>query len=224
MVNSLLNGGNTLTLWVLNTTNPSVISGNYIHVSVNRYSVPPNAEQSGTSALINTWGTRISNAVYRKGGGVWTVNTTACIPPGDTVKRSCLQWYELDPNSFKVRQQGLLSSAGYYYYAPAISANPSGDAVVVFNESSANHYVGIFATGRYRTAPVNTMQGSILIGRGQGCYVRSAGSNTVSMHSDATLDPIYSGVFWLHSAYAYGSNSNCQNNDWATWLGAVQFK
>jgi hypothetical protein len=39
-----------------------------------------------------------------------------------------------------------------------------------------------------------------------------------------SVDPIYSGVFWLHSAYAYGSNSNCQNNDWATWLGAVQFK
>jgi hypothetical protein len=59
---------------------------------------------------------------------------------------------------------------------------------------------------------------------GDGCYVRSAGDNTVSMHSDATLDPIYSGVFWLHSAFVYGSDSNCQNNDWATRVGAVEFK
>ena len=224
MVNSLLNGGSILTMWVLDTTKPAVITGKYAHVSVDKYSVPPKAEQSGTSALINTWGTRIFNAAYRASNGLWTVNTTACTPPGDTVQRSCLQWYELDPKSFTVRQQGVLSSAGYYYYAPAIAVNPFGDAVVVFNESSANHYVGIFATGRYHTAPVNTMQGSIPVKSGEGCYVRSTGSNTVSMHSDATLDPIYSGVFWIHSAYVYGSDSTCQNNDWATGVAALEFK
>jgi len=118
-----------------------------------------------------------------------------------------------------------VESSGYYFYAPAIATNTLGDAVLVFNGSSANHHVGIYFTGRYHTAPLNTMQASIpLLRNGDGCYIRSAGSNTVSLHSDATVDPIYSGVFWLHSAYAYGTDTNCQKNDWATWIGAVEFK
>ena len=37
----------------------------------------------------------------------------------------------------------------------------------------------------------------------------------------STLPLIYSGVFWLHSDFVYGSNTNCQNNDWATGIVAV---
>ena len=225
MVNALSNGGTTLTLWVLDTSNPAVISETHGPVPVSPYSSPPNAEQSGTSTLINTWDTRIFNAVYQTGGGLWTANTTGCTPPGDTVQRACVQWYEIDPTSMTVGQQGLVENPGWYYYAPAIAANPYGDAVLVFNGSSTSDYVGIYFTGRYHTAPLNTMQASIsALKSGEGCYVRSAGNNTVSLHSDATLDPIYSGVFWLHSAYVYGSDSNCQNNDWATGVGAVQFQ
>jgi hypothetical protein len=225
MVNSLYNGGKTLTLWVFNTTNPAVITGDYGHVSVNPYSGPPNAKQSGTSALINTWGTRIFNAMYQPRSGLWTAHETGCTPPTDTVPRSCVQWYELDPKSMKVRQQGVVKSTGYYFYAPAIAANKSGDAVVVFNGSSATTHVGIYFTGRYRTASPDTMQQSILpLKSGEGCYVRSAGNNTVSLHSDASVDPTYDGVFWLHSGYAYGSDANCQNNDWSTGVGAVEFQ
>src|SRR5215472_3685639 len=75
MVNAIFPGGTTLTFWKLDTTDPTVIRGSYGHVPVRRYSNPPNAEQSGTSALIETWGTRISNAVYQPGGGLWTANT-----------------------------------------------------------------------------------------------------------------------------------------------------
>jgi len=191
---------------------------------VRRYSAPPNAEQSGTSALIDTWGTRISNAVYQS-GGLWTANTTACTPPGDTVQRACVQWYQINTPSFTLRQQGLVEYPGWYFYAPAIAANLFGDAVLVFNGSSASAHAGIYFTGRYRTTPLNTLQPFIpALKTGEGCYVRGAGNNTVSLHSDATLDPIYSGVFWIHSAYVYGSDANCQNNDWATGVGAVEFK
>ena len=225
MINSLFNSGNTLTLWILHTDNPTVITGSYGPVSVNRYSSPPNAQQSGTSGLISTWGTRLFTVVYQAGSGLWTANSTACKPPGDTLQRSCVQWYAIDPSSDRVLQQGIVESSGYYFYAPAIATNTLGDAVLVFNGSSVNHHVGIYFTGRYHTAPLNTMQASIpLLRNGDGCYIRSAGSNTVSLHSDVTVDPIYSGVFWLHSAYAYGTDTNCQKNDWATWIGAVEFK
>lgn len=225
MVNTLLNGGNTLTFWELDTSNPTVITGKYGYVPVRQYSSPPNAKQGGTSALIDNWGTRIFNAVYQPGSGLWTANGTGCTPPGDTVQRACVQWYQINTTSFTVRQQGLVEYPGWYFYAGAIVANNVGDAVLVFNGSSANSHVGIYVTGRYHTAPLNTLQASApQLKSGEGCYVRSAGNNTVSMHSDATVDPIYSGVFWIHSAYVYGSDSNCQNNDWATGVGAVEFK
>jgi hypothetical protein len=242
MVNTLLSGGNTLTFWELDTSVPAVIRGSYGYLRVSHYSTPPNAEQGGTSALIDAWDTRVFNAMYQPDAGLWTANTTGCTPPGDTIQRACVQWYQIktDPalrlvrsrhirfhqvTSITVGQQGLVEYPGWYLYAPAIAANPSGDAVLVFNGSSASDHVGIFFTGRYHTASPNTMQDSIsTLKSGEGCYVRSAGNNTVSMHSDATMDPLDSDVFWIHSAYVYGSDSNCQNNDWATGVGAVAFK
>ena len=70
MVNSLLNGGSALTVWQLDTTDPTNITGSYGTVSTNPYSAPPNAEQPGRSALIITWDTRLFNAVYQPGSGL----------------------------------------------------------------------------------------------------------------------------------------------------------
>ena len=223
LVNSLNNGGSSLTVWRLNTTDPTQINGDYGPVSINPYSVPPNAEQPGTGTQITTWDSRLFNAVYRTGSGLWTVNTTSCTPPGDTAQRSCLQWYQIDPNSLIIRQQGLVQQAGYHFYAPGIAANDRGDAVLVFNTSGIDVPVSIYYTGRSHTDAPNTLQDLSLMKSGEGCYVNNNGQNTVSFNSEVTVDPMDDSLFWLHSGFVYGGDANCQNNDWATDVAAVQF-
>jgi hypothetical protein len=223
MVNSLWNGGSSLTVCILDTNDPTVITGVYGPVTTNSYSEPPAAEQAGTRALISMWHSRLFNAVYQPDSGLWTVNTTACTPAGDTTQRACLQFYEIDPASVTVLQQGLVQWPGFHFYDPGITANDEGDAVLVFNGSSLNNYVGIYYTGRYRTDPANTLQTVRQVKDGEGCFVATNGPNSVSSHSDAIIDPINDSLFWLHSGYAYGRDANCQNNDWATGVAAVQF-
>jgi hypothetical protein len=69
--------------------------------------------------------------------------------------------------SITVRQQGLVECRGWYFYAPAIAANPCGDAVLVFNGSSANSHVSIYFTGRYHTAPITRCRPSYLSSRAE---------------------------------------------------------
>jgi len=43
------------------------------------------------------------------------------------------------------------------------------------------------------------------------------------------VDPIYSGLFWLHGGFAandliYGPDPTCQHNDWTTGVAAVDFQ
>jgi hypothetical protein len=223
MVNSLWDGGSSLTEWILDTTDPTVITGVYGPVSTNPYSTPPPAEQPGTSTPISMWGTRLFNAVYQPDSGLWTVNTTACTPSGDTTQRACLQFYQVDPAAVTVLQQGLVQWPGFHFYGPGIAANDEGDAVLVFNGSSTDSYVGIYYAGHYRTDPPNTLQTVWKVKDGEGCFLATYGPNSVGTHSDATIDPINDSLFWLHSGYAYGRDANCQNNDWATGVAAVQF-
>jgi hypothetical protein len=46
---------------------------------------------------------------------------------------------------------------------------------------------------------------------------------SLSMHSDAAIDPIDDSIFWVYSPFAFGNSARCQDNDWATGVAAVQF-
>jgi hypothetical protein len=201
MINSLWNGGNSLTLWQLDTTDPTTITGTYGPVSTNSYSVPPNAQQAGSSALITTWDARIFSAVYQPHSGLWTAHATSCTPESDGTTRSCIQWYQIDPASFTAQQQGLVQLPGWYFYSGSIAANDQGDAVLGFSGSSANAYVGIYYTGHYHTDPPNTNQTIWEAKSGEGCYQTNDSQNSFGTHSDAIVDPIDSSVFWIHTAF-----------------------
>jgi hypothetical protein len=223
MVNSLYRGGSSLTGWVLDTTDATTFTGTQQPIPTTSYSTPPLAEQAGTSSLITTWGPMLSNAVYQPNSGLWTASTIGCTPPTDTTQRNCVAWYNVDMASFTIRQQGSVHFPGFHYYSPGIAANDKGDAVLVLNGSSANSYAGAIYVGRYRTDPPNTLQQPWWYKNGEGCFVATRGINSLSSHSDITIDPSNNTLFWLNAAYAYGTSANCQNNDWATYVAAVQF-
>jgi hypothetical protein len=84
--------------------------------------------------------------------------------------------------------------------------------------------VSYFA-GHYRTDPPNTTNGDKIwqFKSGEGCFVPTNGTISLSMHSDAAIDPINDSIFWVYTPFAFGTSARCQDNDWATGVAAVQF-
>jgi IPT/TIG domain len=111
------------------------------------FSTPP-ADQLGTPAQLQTDDDRFLNAVWQ-GGEIWTADGTSCIPTGDSVQRSCLNYVEIgaDANgnvnpalTNQINNVGVNGAALFY---PAVSVDSSGNLFTVFNESSTSMFPAI---------------------------------------------------------------------------------
>src|SRR5581483_6305195 len=66
--------------------------------SIKRVSVPPDAEQKGTIALLTTGDSRVDNVVWQDETLIFT-SSTACIPADDTRARSCVRLISTDTST-----------------------------------------------------------------------------------------------------------------------------
>jgi hypothetical protein len=224
-LNSYSGGGNRLTLWRYTTPAtipPAPTLTRQATLATGTYSVPPDAQQGGTTILVDTGDARLLNAIYR-GSGLWATHTVGCTWAGDPRTRSCLRYYQTLPSTDTVQQQLSFGAANLEYHRPAIVANANGDAVLVFNRSGPSEFVGIRYTGRRFSDPLNTLQGSALLQAGQGCYARfdTSGRNRWGDYNGIAIDPSNSNRAWLFSEYAFGTSSTCGNNVWNTHVGQV---
>ncbi len=225
LVNTTSSGsGDKLTLWkATNNSNsdPRPTLTRSATLNVGSYAVPPLAEQPGTSTRLNTGDARLLNAVWR-GGGLWTTHSTACSFSGDPTTRSCLRYYQINPDTGTVLQNLTWGASGSYYYYPAITADPSNNAWLVFNRSSSTEYASIRHTARRGTDPANSLQGSAQLRAGQGCYIHldSIGRNRWGDYNGMAWDPSTGGA-WIFSEFAYGTSSNCGSNVWRTQIGEL---
>ena len=220
-------GGSDIVLWETDTagccgTAPTLTRVGQINTDP--YTMPPDAQQKGSSALIDTGDTELLGAVFRDQSGIWTAHTTGCNPGGDPTTRSCLRWYQLSVSGMSVLQSGTYGATGKYYYYPAIHADDSANATVVFNRSSSSEFVGIRYTGRLSTDPLNNLQNSANLRSGQGCYVLvdSKGRDRWGDYNGIAVDTS-NGHMWLVSQYAFGTSSTCGSNVWQTRAAEVHW-
>jgi hypothetical protein len=224
-LNSYSGGSDRLTLWSYTTPAtipPAPSLTRQATLSTGAYSVPPGAQQGGTTILVETGDARLLNAVYR-GSGLWATHTVSCTWAGDPRSRSCLRYYQILPSTNTVEQQLSYGAPNLEYYWPGIVANASGDAVLVFNRSGPSEFVGIRYTGRRFSDSLNTLQGSASLRAGQGCYARfdTNGRNRWGDYNGIAIDPVSSNRAWLFSEYASGTSLTCGDNVWDTYVGQV---
>jgi hypothetical protein len=205
------------------TIPPAPTFGGRTTITVNSYSIPPDAQQPGTSTRIDTGDARLLNVARQSNGRLWAAHTVACTWSGDPTTRSCVRWYEINPSTSAVVQQRSYGAATFFYYYPAIMPRSTSDAMVVFNRSSTSTFAGIRYTGRKSTDPLNDLQNSSLLEPGQGCYVKldSLGRNRWGDYNGIAIDPSVSGRWWIYSEYVSGTSATCSNNVWATRVGQV---
>jgi hypothetical protein len=222
LVNSYNGGGSSISLYAIsNTTSrspgPSFAS---TAVTVGTYQQPYNAIQMGGSETVELFaGAQLFNAVKRN-NSIW------CAHPirrgSTTTSGASLRWYEFKPNSWPTsgsptkQQEGTFGLDNQWYFYPVVEVNAKNEVAIVFNQSSANDYVGIRWTGRTPSDAANTLQASAQLKVGEAYYVRkSNGRNRWGDYNGASVAP--DGSIWFASMYAESSTANT----WGTWIGRV---
>ncbi len=158
------------------------------------------ASQPGTSTLIDTGDTRMTDPVQRN-GHIWAVHS-AGLPNGGLVDRTAAFWYEIDPtamDSGPIVQSGVLSPGTNSHYSyPSIVANKNDDAAMGFSHANSTTYIEEMAAGRASTDTAGTMRTPYVIRAGEDTYVKDFGSGLVRWgdYSATRVDPTDDTTFW----------------------------
>ncbi|MEW6367938.1 MAG: hypothetical protein AB1714_25180 [Acidobacteriota bacterium] len=195
------NGVNRLTVWKVTgatSSKPKLAGWN---VTVNTFSLPPDAKQKGGGTPINVGDNRLLNCVLRN-GKIYTTHAIAQNWGSGTV--SAIRWYELQLSvPPKILQQGTYGANKYDYYYPSVMPDAAGHMYVIFNRSSANEFVSIRTTGRQAGDPAGELDPSVLLTPGKANYkvLDGAGRNRWGDYNGITLDPSATDQVWVLSEY-----------------------
>ena len=196
------------------------------NMNVTAYDVPANVPQPGTSNVLDSMDTRLTQAVTHAdpdaGGGeaVWTQHTVDG-PGGRSVDR----WYELLPATDTVRQEGTIEDSTNFVFNGAISPTIAGNAAAVFyNVGGDSLLAQIRGQSRTSTTPLGVVGGEIGLGVSANADVDFSCTSPYGPpcrwgdYSGASPDPSNPGVVW-------GSNQingpDTTDPQWATRNFAV---
>lgn len=199
LINTFSSGGNGLTLWSLScpTCNPPTLTR--IQLSVPSYSIPPGAEQPGTTVRIDTGDNRLLNAAY-KGGNLWTTHTTLSSSYSGL---SAVRVYKITPANNTATLDKEFTDYGFYYFNASVmpSMTWTDRATVVFNRSST--FYSEFAGAWYRQRVSGVWSSPFLLKSGEATsiFIDSTGRNRWGDYAGNAPDP--DGLTtWIYNQYA----------------------
>ena len=173
------------------------------NMNVSPFAVPANVPQPGTSEVLDSLDTRLTNAVAVTDPAVgqeavWTQHTVD--GPGG---RSVVRWYELLPGTPTVRQEGTVSDPSQFVFNAAISPTAQGDAAAIdFNHGSGTLFPDMHAQSRDASTPLGQMATDVLLGTSAGpvldgsCDIGSGDPCRWGDYAGASPDPSLPGVVW----------------------------
>jgi Abnormal spindle-like microcephaly-assoc'd, ASPM-SPD-2-Hydin/Beta-propeller repeat len=191
----------TLNLFSITTTGTPALSA--ADLTVPGFSIPPNAPQPGTGALIDTNDYRLLNAVW-KDGSLWCGQNAL----GSTGGNSAGRWYEISLASLAdaaLVQSGELNGAGAAYF-PAVALKADGSLGIAFTTSSAQVPASSAYTMQLPGDAAGSTRGYALYRAGGGPYAE-LGDNRWGDYSGSSEDPDGASI-WMFSEYARRPDPN----------------
>jgi hypothetical protein len=157
------------------------------------------------------------NAVCR-GGSVWTALTSRH-NWGGPVNVASAHWFQINPVSGALVQQGVYGARRRSYFYPAVMPDSNGNMTMVFSRTANDEFASIHYTGRMAAEPLGELQPSALVQAGTANYVAldQFGRNRWGDYNGIAADPIDGRTVWLCSGIANGAAT------WASWIGASRF-
>jgi len=214
------NSATSIQVWSVNGV-PGVGAGvtrSTVDRSITSLTSPPDAQQAGTSTLIQTNDNRLLDAVYQD-GKLWVAANSACVPLSDPTTRACLRLIQFSIDTMTKAQDFDFGQSGFYYYYPAIQIDGNNNLISVFSGSggsSAPAWAGVYASGQRPTDGTNTFQAPATIKLGEHAY--NPFSNRWGDYSGASIDPSNPGTIWVAGEYARIEGGS----EWGTWIAPLQ--
>ncbi len=202
-VNSNVSSTANLDVWeITGVPGVSTVAVTKTSLGIDTISYPPNAQQEGTTATIDTNDDSLLDAAYRDGatGSLWVAANDACTPKGDNATRSCARFIHISIGSggIAVDQDFDYGDVGTYYYYPAVRSDSSGDLFAAFSGSSTSLYASAYAA--LQTAgSANVLTNLSIFQAGDSPYTISP--PRWGDYSGAGVDPS-DGSVWLGAEYA----------------------
>jgi hypothetical protein len=143
-------GDNRIGVWAL-TGGGRVASGGMPTLSSTiitsePYGEPPGAAQKGATSLIDSGDDRMQQTQYIN-GQVWGELTTAVTTPNGSSKRAGAAWFSVEPSLKQgrisgavIRRQGYVADAHSSVLYPALQADASGRAAMVFTVTGPSRF------------------------------------------------------------------------------------
>ena len=172
---------------------------------------PPSAPALGSTANLDTLGTRLMNAVYRN-GSIWAAHSV------NKGGRSAVNWYEIDAATATTVQDGTVRDPVNSYFIPSIAVDSNDNVLLAFSGSSPSIYAGCWAAGRLSTDPLGEMSDEFEFKPGGGAYNQNSGGGTNRWgdYSVTSADPV-DDTLWTIQEHARG------NGDWGTRIAQFEF-
>jgi hypothetical protein len=145
-------------------------------------SSPPASAQKGTKSLVASGDRKPKNLVIQ-GGFLWFAHTV------DYEGHAAVQWHQINLNSGKIIQSGIIHKAGSNYIQGSLAVNKDLDVLVGFQETNANMYLSPCFAYRNASTANGTMKPVISIEQGTGNYGNgTAAVNPWGDYSGSILD------------------------------------
>jgi hypothetical protein len=138
LINTRPGGGSSVTLWRIDGAPSAPSLTRVAGVSTGSYSVPKNAPQAGGSNLVATNDCRTQDVVWRN-GVLYTAFTEG------VSAQAALRYLEITSAGVKNKDMTYMGSTGIHLYYPAVTADNSGNVVMVFNRSSSSEYISMYS-------------------------------------------------------------------------------
>ena len=201
--------GKGLTLWSIRQPAALTPQLNRRPLATLEYRLAPNARLAHSEHAVEMGDTRLCNVVFRN-GSLWTAHTVAA-HWGSDENVAAIQWFQINPITASITQQGVYGAPHAHYFCPAVMVDRQNRLMLVFNRTAENEFPSIRFTGRRASDRPNTLQASALLKQSP-----VPGGKVWSACSGASLDPSGSD-FWIIGQYSIG------RNEWATWIGETAY-
>jgi hypothetical protein len=196
------------------TNSPTLNTANQL-IAVTPYGLPPQGSQLGGPNNIETGDNRLSSSVVRGGDGkVWGVQSVSFNG------RAALRWFQIDPKTNALLQEGIISKAGFDYYYGSIAVNSKGCVVIGFSGSSADTFISAYAVEGTTVADVTTFGDAILLKAGTHSYDVDfgGGRNRWGDYSATVVDPENEDIFWTIQEWASDFSTLYNSDTWSTQI------
>ncbi len=195
-------------------TSPSLTA---VNVPVTSYSSPGGANQlGGSSPLLETGGSNLSNEPKFRNGFLWLVHS---VRSGTGNAYSAVRYIKINTATNTAAEDGAMGVDGYWYIYPAIAVDKDMNVAITYSRSSNTEYVGAYYTSRLSTDPPNTLIGSRTLQEGKANYVKTFGSgrNRWGDYMGMWLDPVDQNSVWMATEY-----TETPAHTWAVMMGQVR--